>query len=614
MKSTPLELLAPARNADIAIEAINHGADAVYIGAPAFGARAAATNTVEDIARAVEHAHRFGARVYVTLNTILYDNELDDVQRLVKELYTIGVDALIVQDMAYLEMDLPPIALHSSTQCDTRTPEKAERLEQSGFSQVVLARELSLDEIRAIRSRTTVPLEGFVHGALCVSYSGDCQASMVATGRSANRGECAQMCRLAYDLTDADGKVIIANRHFLSLRDMNRIDRLKDLADAGIQSFKIEGRLKDAAYVKNIVAAYRRTLDEVISNSDGQYCRASFGTVDLTFTPTPTKSFNRGFTDYFLGGRPASGVKMANHATPKWIGESVGRVKRNHGQCIIAELTEQLSNGDGLGYFNALGQFTGFRLNRIDGNKLFPASAVDIAEGAELYRNSDKLWDDLMQSKTAQRYIDVDFTLRGIDNDRIALDATDSRGNSVTTTIESAFAEAKTPQTDNRQRTLAKLGATIYRLNRLDDQTGNRFIAASILTELRRKAIDLLDTAQRARYMVDRRRKCTLDQHSLDGTVLTYHDNVSNHVAAEFYASHGAKIAEQALEVAMPKRNKDVRVMTTRYCLRRELGACLKTPQADTLPRELQLRAPAGIFRLKFDCKNCEMQVIRAAE
>jgi putative protease len=614
MSPTPLELLAPARNADIAIEAIKHGADAIYIGAPAFGARAAATNSIDDIKRAVDYAHPFGVKIYVTLNTILYDNELDEVQQIVNQLYHIGVDGLIVQDMAYLKLDLPPIALHSSTQCDTRTPDKAQRLEQSGFSQIVLARELSLEEIRRIRAVTTVPLEGFVHGALCVSYSGNCQASQLATGRSANRGECAQMCRLAYDLTDKTGKVIKQGQHLLSLRDMNRINRLADLADAGIQSFKIEGRLKDVNYVKNIVAAYRIALDRVIEQSEGRYCRASVGRSEFTFTPEPDKSFNRGFTEYFLNGRPAPGVRMGNHATPKWVGTEIGFVLTASPQVITARLNTTLANGDGIGYFDKQGQFTGFRLNKVDGRKLFPASPVDIEPGTTLYRNNDKQWEDMMQGKTATRTIAVNFTLRNIDSKRIALDADDERGNHITATIDSDFVEANTPQEANRQRNLAKLGATIYRLDNLTDLLGNRFVAASVITELRRRATDLLDSAQRATYKYDRRRKSQLADNAFDGLTLTYHDNVSNRMAFDFYKSHGAKIKEKAIEVDAPSRYKDVVVMTTRYCLRRELGACLKTPQAAQLPTDLQLRAPAGIFRLEFDCRNCEMHVIRQGE
>jgi putative protease len=614
MSPTPLELLAPARNADIAIEAIKHGADAIYIGAPAFGARAAATNSIDDIKRAVDFAHPFGVKIYVTLNTILYDNELDEVQQIVNQLYHIGVDGLIVQDMAYLKLDLPPIALHSSTQCDTRTPDKAQRLEQSGFSQIVLARELSLEEIRQIRAVTTVPLEGFVHGALCVSYSGNCQASQLATGRSANRGECAQMCRLAYDLTGKTGKVIKQGQHLLSLRDMNRINRLADLADAGIQSFKIEGRLKDVNYVKNIVAAYRIALDRVIEQSEGRYCRASVGRSEFTFTPEPDKSFNRGFTEYFLNGRPTPGVRMGNHATPKWVGTEIGTVLTASLQVITARLNTTLANGDGIGYFDKQGQFTGFRLNKVDGRKLFPASPVDIEPGTTLYRNNDKQWEDMMQGKTATRTIAVNFTLRNIDSKRIALDADDERGNHITATIGSDFAEANTPQEANRQRNLAKLGATIYRLDNLTDLLGNRFVAASVITELRRRATDLLDSAQRATYKYDRRRKSQLADNAFDGLTLTYHDNVSNRMAFDFYKSHGAKIKEKAIEVDAPSRYKDVVVMTTRYCLRRELGACLKTPQAAQLPTDLQLRAPAGIFRLEFDCRNCEMHVIRQGE
>jgi putative protease len=422
------------------------------------------------------------------------------------------------------------------------------------------------------------------------------------------------MCRLAYDLTDKTGKVIKQGQHLLSLRDMNRIDRLAELADAGISSFKIEGRLKDVNYVKNIVAAYRIALDQVIAQSEGRYCRASVGRSEFTFTPEPDKSFNRGFTDYFLNGRPAPGVRMGNHATPKWVGTEVGTVLTASPQVITARLNTTLANGDGIGYFDKQGQFTGFRLNKVDGRKLFPASPVDIEPGTTLYRNNDKQWEDKMQGKTATRTIAVNFTLRNIDSKRIALDAEDQRGNRITATIDSDFAEANTPQEANRQRNLAKLGATIYRLDQLTDLLVNRFVAASVITELRRRATDLLDSAQRATYKYDRRRQSQLADNTFDGLTLTYHDNVSNRLAFDFYKSHGAKIKEKAIEVDAPSRYKDVVVMTTRYCLRRELGACLKTPQAKQLPNDLQLRAPAGIFRLEFDCRNCEMHVIRQGE
>lgn len=376
-----IELLAPARNADVAIEAIKHGADAVYMGAGSHGARAAAGNSLDDIERVVKYAHIFGARVYVTVNTIVYDDELLQVEQLVRSLYNIGVDALIVQDMALLQMDLPPIALHASTQCDIRTPQKAQLMQAAGFSQVVLARELSLEETAAIHASVDVPLEAFVHGALCVSYSGDCQAGWALQRRSANRGECPQICRLRYDLLDADGRMLVKGKHLLSLRDLNRSKYIEEMLESGVSSLKIEGRLKDADYVKNITAHYRRLLDEIIGAHPDKYVRASYGSSKISFTPDVAQSFNRGFTTYFT--KPlALSSRMASINTPKWSGVPVGTVKSVSPKFITAALSTQLANGDGLGFFARSGEFVGFRLNRVDGNRLFPASAVSPEPGA----------------------------------------------------------------------------------------------------------------------------------------------------------------------------------------------------------------------------------------
>ncbi|MDE6120764.1 MAG: U32 family peptidase, partial [Muribaculaceae bacterium] len=352
--------------------------DAVYIGAPAFGARAAATNSVDDIRELCAYAHRYGCRVYVTMNTILYDNELEEARALVYSLHAAGVDALIVQDMAYLEMDLPPIALHASTQCDIRTPEKASWLAQAGFSQLVLPREFSLEQIRVARAAAGVPVEVFVHGALCVSYSGDCQAGEAAMHRSANRGRCPQMCRLPYDLTDRHGRQVAPKAHYLSLRDLNQSHNLKELAEAGASSFKIEGRLKDERYVANVVAAYSRILDQIVASEPDRYRRASYGRSDCGFTPDLDRTFNRGYTSYFLL-KPSGSQRMASVETPKWAGRPVGTVMTAYDPrrgCFKARLDEDLANGDGLGFFDSSRRFVGFRLNRADGEMLYPASAV----------------------------------------------------------------------------------------------------------------------------------------------------------------------------------------------------------------------------------------------
>lgn len=608
MNTAPLELLAPSRNADIAIDAILCGADAVYIGAPAFGARAAAGNSVADIARAAEFAHRFDARIYVTMNTIVYDSEIPAVEALVRELYDAGTDALIVQDMAYLRMQLPPIALHASTQCDTRTPARAALLEKAGFSQIVLARELTLDEIRAVRAATTVPLEAFVHGALCVSYSGDCQAGFMATGRSANRGECPQMCRLPYRLCDASGRDLAPERHYLSLRDMNRIDLLADMADAGVSSFKIEGRLKDAAYVRSTVAAYSAALDAVVAASGGRYRRASHGRSEAGFSPDVAKVFNRGYTSYFLNTPRREPGRIASMASPKNTGERVGTVLSCRGKVLTARLNTALHNGDGLGYFDPDGRFAGFRLNKVEGNRLFAASDLRIAPGTPLYRNADKAYTDAVASARPQRSVGLNMRLRGIDSERIALSITDERDNAVECVAEIPHQQANSPQTDARRRTIERLGGTIYRLKNLVDDLADRFVAASALTALRRDALAALDSAQRARYTYDRRRPCRLAPGDMAGLTTSYHDNVANALAAEVYTAAGATIAERAAEVERP--TGETRVMTTRYCLRRELGACLRTPSAKRLPTPLYLCAPGIRYRLDFDCAACEMHVV----
>lgn len=604
-KPTQLELLAPARNAQIAIEAIRHGADAVYMGASSHGARSAATNSLEDIASVVDYAHKFNARIYVTLNTLIYDSELAGVEKLIGQLYTTGVDALIVQDLGILNLDIPPIALHASTQCDIRTPQKARFLQDAGFSQLVLPRELTLQEIADIRQATTVPLEAFVHGALCVSYSGDCQASLVATGRSANRGCCAQICRLPYSLTDANGRVLVSDKHLLSLRDMNRIDHLGAMIEAGISSFKIEGRLKDAGYVKNTVAAYRQALDSIIARSNGTLTRSSSGSTSCSFVPDLAKSFNRGFTSYFIDGhRPSS---MASVETPKWVGNKIGTVTAVKGNRITIDNNATINNGDGLGFFNADNKLEGFRVNRYEGRSLFTAKPVGIKPGTIIYRNHDKAWDDMIEGNTAERTIGLDITLRSTPWG-IAADATDSDGNSVSIGAEITAEPANTPQYESRRRTFSKLGDTVYRLNKFDDQLGNIFIPASRLTSLRRDTIAALDSARSASYRFDYRRPTTEDL-KIPASQLTYHDNVANREAERFYRAHGATGIEKALEVASPGKN-EIRVMTTRYCLRHEMGQCLRLNQASKWRGPLYLQAQGFRFRLDFDCRACLMHVI----
>ncbi len=606
-KPALIELLAPARDADIAIAAIDHGADAVYMGASHHGARADATNTLDDVRRACDYAHQFGACIYATVNTLVYDNELDEVERLIHDLYHIGVDALIVQDLSLLRMDLPPIPLHASTQCDIRTPEKARFLEALGFSQLVMARELTLDEIKAIRQATTIPLEAFVHGALCVSYSGRCAISQVLKGRSANRGECAQLCRLPYDLVDSQGRTLIEGKHLLSLRDMARHDRLEQMMAAGVTSFKIEGRLKDMAYVKNVVAYYRRAIDKVIDRQPERYCRSSFGRVELTFEPKLEKSFNRGFTHYFLDERrPADGTAIASIDTPKSQGESLGRVVRCNGNALTIDTRSHLANGDGMSYYDAQGTFTGARVNRVlDGGTVLLRERAAIPRGTLIYRTADKAFNDLLAKPSAIRTIAVNAELR-YTGGMLALTLDDERGNRVTHAMPCELQAASKPQGDRQIAELGKLGGTIYRLHEAQVQ-GDVFIPASLLSQLRRETVELLDRAHRITCPEDKRRKedkafpCPV-------TELTPVDNVANRLAEAVYRDHGVTTIIPALEAGTPSTSVTP-LMHTRYCLRRQLGACLKGKNAAKLPRDLFLKTGNTLLKVTCDCKVCEMRL-----
>ena len=604
-KPVDIELLAPARDAEIAIAAIDHGADAVYMGASHHGARADATNSIDDVRRACDHAHRFGAKIYATVNTLVYDDELAEVEHLIHELYRSGVDAIIVQDLGLLRLDLPPIVLHASTQCDLRTPEKARFLEALGFSQLVMARELTIDEIAAIRKVTTVPLEAFVHGALCVSYSGRCAISQVLKGRSANRGECAQLCRLPYDLVDGQGHVLVEGKHLLSLRDMAQHDRLEQMMAAGVSSFKIEGRLKDMAYVKNVVAHYRRAIDKVIERHPDSYRRTSIGTVELAFSPDIKKSFNRGFTHYFLDERrPTDGSAMASIDTPKSQGEYLGRALRCSGNRLTIETRAVLANGDGLSYTDCQGQFSGARVNRaLDNGTVLLRERADIPRGTRIYRTADKAFNDLLAKSSATRAIAVDTELRYTD-DMLILTLDDERGNRVTHSADCELQAAAKPQSERQLAELGKMGGTIYRL-REAQVPGDIFIPASLLARLRRETVELLDRAQAITRPVEKRRP--EDKSAPSPTAeLTPADNVANRCAEQLYRDHGVERITSALEVGTPI-SSSTPLMHTRYCLRRQLGACLKGKNADRLSSDLYLKTGTTLLKVICDCKTCEM-------
>ncbi len=591
-----IELLAPARNAETGIEALRHGADAVYIGAPKFGAREAAANSVADIARLAAYAHTFGAKVYATLNTILYDSELEEARQIACSLYDAGVDALLVQDAAYLEMKLPPIALHASTQCDNRTPEKIRRLYSEGFSTAVLARELSLEEIKAIhRECPEMRLEAFVHGALCVSLSGRCYASQHCLARSANRGECAQFCRLPFDLETENGTKILTQKHLLSLRDLNRTDALEQMLDAGVSSLKIEGRLKDMEYVKNVTAWYRKKLNAIMARRK-EYIRASQGELSLTFEPRPEKSFNRGFTDYFLNGRT---MHMACPATPKSIGEPVGEVREITDRSIVVSGHKHFSNGDGLCFFDANGELHGFRVNRAEGSRLYPAAMPHIAKHTQLFRNHDEAFSQMLAKPTAQRSLRVDFTLSPTDGGYL-LSTTDALGRSAEAHISFPPQKARSPQLGNITVQLSKLGGTPYCLGSVTVDDEDCFIPSSLLARARRNTVEQL-TALAA----SEKARAEAPQPVNIGGTLDYTANVANRMAKEFYRRCGATVAAPAWETTPPD---GAPIMTCRYCLRYELGMCLKKKGSDRSYLFLRL-ADGRRFRLEFECKKCCMKI-----
>jgi collagenase-like PrtC family protease len=625
MSASTIELLAPARDADIGIEAINHGADAVYIGGPAFGARDKAPNSIEDLARLVKHAHRFHARIYVTLNTILRDDELDTARRQAWDLYNAGVDALIVQDMGLLEIDLPPIQLHASTQCDTRTPEKARFLQDAGFSKIILARELDLQQIRAVRASVDrATLEFFIHGALCVAYSGQCFISHAHTGRSANRGSCSQECRLPYTVTDGQGRVIAHEKHVLSIKDNDQSANLAALVDAGVRSFKVEGRYKDMGTVKNVTAHYRRLIDTLLEGR-GDLRAASSGRTTFMFTPDPQRNFNRGASDYFVNGRTDD---LGAFDTPKHAGLPLGYVVRVGKAEIDVELddaADALSNGDGLTYHTLQNDLMGLQVNTaqpLGGRqwRIVPNDPIaqykDLRAGTALSRNRDMAWDRLLAKKSAERRIGV--TMHMTDTAAgFALDVRDADGIQARATIKQgkqpAQYAAKVEPTLREH--LGKLGNTPFVLERLGIAFGQPwFVAASALNALRRDAIAALEAARAAALRRPPRAVPVQPPAPYPGDALTYLANVYNHKAHDFYARHGVRIIDAAYE--SHQELGDVSLMITKHCVRWSLSLCPKqakgvTGVQGTIRAEpLTMTSGGDTLTLRFDCKPCEMHVV----
>lgn len=628
-----IELLAPAKNLECGIAAVDHGADAVYIGAAQFGARQTAGNSTEDIAELTRYAHQFGAAVYVTVNTIVYEKELTALEHLLKQLVEMGVDAILVQDMAVLEIykklkaeyvargyRMP--ALHASTQTDNRSADKVKWLKENGFERVVLARELSLEEITDIhKAHPDVELEAFVHGALCVSYSGACYASQYFFNRSANRGECAQFCRMAFDLKDSDGETLIEDSYLLSLKDMCQLYRLGDLLEAGVCSLKVEGRLKDANYVKNVVATYSEALNAYIAKHTGKYCRSSYGRCTYTFTPALEKTFNRGFTHYFFNGRQKD---ISSFNTPKAMGEYVGYVKEIRRGSFNVAGTAMFANGDGLCFFNRQKKLEGFRVNRVENNRLFPLTMPkNLEPGMALYRNNDIEFERAMQDKTATRKLQVRFVVDVVDG-KLTFTATDECGRSANVVLNETPEKAQKSQHDNIVKQLEKLGNTVWTANEIsiNNSADEFFIPSSRLAAVRRELLEALENTPVSNH-TDKQAVDRTATNSVNANNTVYADtiniaNVANTTAQNYYAAHGVKNAPTAFEL-----NSDYKagsttatsavppLMTCRYCLRYALGYCVKNGgKRPTWHEPLHLEAKNGIrVRLAFNCAKCQMEV-----
>ena len=623
-----LELLSPARDADIGMAAINHGADAVYIGGPAFGARATAGNDIRDLERLIAHAHRFNSRIFITLNTILRDDELEDARRMAWQVYEAGADALIIQDMGLLELDLPPIQLHASTQTDIRTPEKARFLQDAGLSQIVLARELDLAQIAAIRAATDparTTIEFFVHGALCVAYSGQCFISHAHTGRSANRGDCNQACRLPYEVLDGAGRIIAHEKHVLSMKDNNQSDNLRALIDAGVRSFKIEGRYKDLGYVKNITAHYRKLLDEIIE--EGEFARASSGRTTFSFTPDPDQNFNREFTDYFVNGRQDD---IGAFDTPKTPGRAIGWVTQLGDKWFELEVSDKatmLHNGDGLCYYDLQKELVGVHINRAESVsakkgiwRVFPkndmAEFKDLRKGLEINRNRDMDWVRTLEKKSSDRRIGLWAALAET-ADGFALTLTDEDGfvgsASLAQAHQAATDAAKAEATLREQ--LGRFGTTIFEINDISLRMNQPwFVPASSLNQLRRDAVAQLEAA-RAKGFIRLPRALPVEPPTpFPEDTLSYLANVYNQKAHDFYMKHGVKVIDAAYE--SKEEEGEVSLMITKHCVRYSMSLCPKQAKGvigvkGTIKAEpLLLINGKEKLKLVFDCKPCEMHVV----
>lgn len=611
-----LELLSPAKNYEQGREAVNHGADAVYIGAANFGARVGAANSIAEVEQLTRYAHLYHAKVFATVNTLLFDSEVEEAVRLMHQLYDIGVDAVIMQDLGLLECDLPPIELHASTQTHNASLERIQFMERVGFKRVILARETSLEQMREIRRNTTVDLEAFVQGALCVSYSGQCYMSQFLNGRSGNRGCCSQPCRSAYDLYNQKGTLLRKGQHLLSLRDFSAADHLQEMIDAGITSFKIEGRLKDMGYVKNVTAYYRRLLDHIMAQRTDCH-PASSGRTELFFVPDLEKTFNRSFTDYFLQERKP----MANMSTQKSLGKQLGPVIHIERNSITIKSHEPLTAGDGLCFFNPQGELEGFLVNHVSGNTFQPnRMPAGLAVGTMLWRNNDQAFEKQLQGRTSSRKVDIAVELSDTP-DGLQLQLTDSDGCKASTSIVCYKETAQNPQRalEQTNKQLAKLGDTIFQASVVENRCAKPyFLPSATLNDLRRKAVAALEETRLNQHLAQRGHSAPLANLLANTTPyfetkVDYRANILNHYAEEFYRRHGVQQLEYGLEKTHDYEGKAL--MTTKYCLRFELGCCLqgKNAKPAKLPiasgDQLFLHNNKRWFRIHFDCLNCQMLI-----
>ena len=637
-----IELLLPAKDLSTGKIAINHGADAVYIGASAFGARQAAGNSLQDLDALVQYAHLYGSKVHVTVNTLLYDNELEGVRKLLWELYNIGVDAVLIQDFGLLKLDIPPIALHASTQCHNHSVERIQFLEKLGFARVVLARETDLETVQQIHNQTDIELEAFVHGALCVCYSGQCYISRMMTGRSGNRGECAQICRTRFDLQDSTGKTLIHNKHLLSLKDMCRVDYLEEMMKAGIVSFKIEGRLKNESYVKNVTAFYRQKLDAILEGHP-EYQRVGSGTTRFFFTPDIHKTFNREYTSYFIDGYRDSVGSMSSFDTPKAIGEPIGFLKQVNGKYYVepqylkttslsstararrvnpvqaaaqrwdsqqptANSQQLISNGDGLCFINSDGELEGFLVNGVEGNRIIPQKPLSDFQKVKLYRNIDKNFEKILSGKTAERKIAVDMLFEEY-ADGVQLTMTDADGCTVRVGEIVGLTPAQQPEKmeETLRTALSKLGGTPFEARSITIPTCTAFLRAGFINELKAKAVEQL-MEERVRHFrpedVHREYSPEILYQRAD-----YLRNITNEAHKSVYEDFGAKNIEYGLDKTEDYAGKAL--MTCKYCLRYELGWCHRRIDGSKAPKDpLYLVSGKRRFRLEFDCGKCVMRVM----